>query len=229
MAATGQAAGGDGGQQAQGEGQAQQTGPDLGQLAEQVGGINSSLEDMRTFLQSNPWAQQQTQEAVQEAGGDEIDLSFLDDPAMLPQDASQRLNEVLNSAIDQRAQALVAPLQQQQTEMRRDQQARDLAGEFPELADPKIAELVAGRGGLAEQAAIALGQPALAAEPSFWRISYMAHKAAESANAEGEGSGDPGAASLESGNGAGPGLSEADVVQMVKDGGGRRGSSVLNF
>jgi hypothetical protein len=110
--------------------------------------------------------------------------------------------------------------------MRRDQAARDLAGEFPELAEPEMAQKVAGRGGLAEQAAAMLGQPQLAAEPSFWRLAYMAHKAAEAANQEG--SGDPGAASLEAGGGAGPAqFSEADYVKAIRNAGGG-GSNVLN-
>jgi hypothetical protein len=51
----------------------------------------------------------------------------------------------------------------------------------------------------------------------------MAHKAAEAANAEGEGSGDPGAATLESGNGAGPGLSPDDLVKKIASAGGLGG------
>jgi hypothetical protein len=219
MAAVGQGqASGDGGQQ--GEGQAQQ-GQDLGQLTGQLEQLGTSLEEMRGFLQSQPWQQQEAQEG-QEQQDEPFDLSFLDDPTIDQQTASQRLNDVLAGVVDQRAQQLMAPLAEQQTQMRRDQAARDLAGEFPELAEPEMAQLVAGRGGLAEQAAIQLGQPALAAEPSFWRLAYMAHKAAEAANQEG--SGDPGAASLESGSGAGPAqMTEDDYVKAIAQAGGLGG------
>jgi hypothetical protein len=196
MAAVGQGqASGDGGQQ--GEGQAQQ-GQDLGQLTGQLEQLGTSLEEMRGFLQSQPWQQQEAQEG-QEQQDEPFDLSFLDDPTIDQQTASQRLNDVLAGVVDQRAQQLMAP-----------------------LAEPEMAQLVAGRGGLAEQAAIQLGQPALAAEPSFWRLAYMAHKAAEAANQEG--SGDPGAASLESGSGAGPAqMTEDDYVKAIAQAGGLGG------
>lgn len=222
MAAVGQGqASGDGGQQ--GEGQAQQ-GQDLGQLTGQLEQLGTSLEEMRGFLQSQPW-QQQEQE-TQEQAPEPFDLSFLDDPMIDQTTASQRLNDVLAGVVDQRAQQLMAPLAEQQTQMRRDQAARDLAGEFPELAEPDMAQKVAGRGGLAEQAAAMLGQPHLAAEPAFWRLAYMAHKAAEAANQEG--SGDPGAAHLESGGGAGPAqMTQEDYVKAIRDS-GRAGRQALD-
>lgn len=220
----GQASGGEGAAEGQGESQGQQAqgGADVTSLAQQLEGMNGSLEEMRSFLSSNPWA---AQEAQQEAGGDEIDLSFLDDPVMDPAQQQQRLNETLNAVVDQRAQQLLAPIQEQQQQMRRDQQARDLAAEFPELATAEMANKIAGRGGLAEQMAAQLGRPELAAEPSFWRMAYMASKASDHANTEG--SSDPGAAHLESGRGATPGPSEADLVKEIMDSDGR-GSSVLN-
>jgi hypothetical protein len=232
MAAMGQAAGGGEGQAqgaGQGEGQGQpQGGPDLSGLVEQIGTIASGQEEMRQFLASNPWAAQAGQEEA-ESGG-ELDLSFLDPAANVyenPDAVAERLNQTLNGVVDQRTQAAVAPIQQQMVEMRRDQQARDLAAEFPELAEPDMAKKVAGPGGLAVTLAEQLGRPELAAEPSFWRLAYMANKAAEAANAE-QGSGDPGAAHLESGNGAGPGLTEADLVKQIAESGGR-GSRVLDF
>jgi hypothetical protein len=221
MSATGQGqAGGEGG----GEGEAQ-AGPDFGALSEQVGGLSSSMEEMRGLLQGLTPQQQQAEAEPEQ--GPEIDLSFLDDPAVDPAVQQQMVQEQFERLADQRAQALVAPVMEQQTQMRREQQARDLAGEFPEMADPKVAQMVAGPGGLAEQAATALGNPNLAAEPGFWRLAYMAHKAAETANQEGEGSGDPGAAHLESGNGAGPGMTQEDRVKQIMESGGR-GSRVLD-
>lgn len=231
MAATGQAAGGEGAAQGQGgeaaQGQQQAQGADLGQLSEQIGALGGGLEDMRQFLAGNPWAQQPDQGQQQDDG---LDLSWLnpeqqsplDDPAAL----SQKLNEVISGAVSQQAQALLAPIQERQEAMRRDQEARDLASEFPELATDEMAQKVAGRGGLAEQLAAQLGQPGLAAEPKFWRIAYMASKAAESAN---QGSGDTGAAHLEGGGGPGPAqMTEADLVKQIAGSGDGLGAGVLN-
>jgi hypothetical protein len=231
MSAMGQ--GGEG--QAQGEGQSQGegqgSGPDLGAMVEQIGQVAAGQEEIRQFLAN--MGQQQQAEPEAEQGSDEIDLSWLDQNAEAyqdPQAVAQRLSEQINGAVDTRAQALVQPVVQQMTEMRRDQQARDLAAEFPEIAEPDMAQKLAGRGGLAEQMATELGQPALAAEPSFWRLVYMAHKAAESANAE-NGSGDPQAARLESGSGPGPAsqMSEADLVQQIVNAGDGLGKRVLDF
>lgn len=229
MAAMGQGqAGGEGAAQAtQGQGESQgSAGPDLSQLAEQVGGLSTTMEEMRGYLQGlTPQQQEAAQEAVDNG---EIDLTWLDQEMTAdPNAAAQRLNEVINASIDQRAQALMQPVIERQNEMRINQEARDLAAEFPELADPEVAQKLAGRGGIAEQAAQQLGQPALAAEPGFWRLAYMAHKAGESANSEG--SGDPGAAHLESGSGAGPGPTPADLVnQIVNPGTGQLGARVLD-
>jgi hypothetical protein len=231
MSAMGQ--GGEG--QAQGEGQnqgeGQGGGPDLGAMVEQIGQVAAGQEEIRQFLANMD--QQQQAEPEAEQGSDEIDLSWLDQNAEAyqdPQAVAQRLSEQINGAVDTRAQALVQPVVQQMTEMRRDQQARDLAAEFPEIAEPEMAQKLAGRGGLAEQMATELGQPALAAEPSFWRLVYMAHKAAESANAE-NGSGDPQAARLESGSGPGPAsqVTEDDLRNAIINAGDGLGKRVLDF
>lgn len=233
MSAMGQAAGGEG--QAQGEGQAEgqgQQGPDISGMVEQLGTVASGMEEMRQFLASQPWQQQAQQEGEAEQDNGELDLSWLDPQSQTYEDpaaVAARLSEQLNGAVDQRAQALMAPMQQQMQEMRHDQEARDLAAEFPELAQPEMAQKVAGKGGLAEQMAAQLGQPGLASEPKFWRLTYMAHKAAESANAE-NGSGDP-AARLESGSGPGPAsqMTEADIVQGIVNAGDGLGKRVLDF
>lgn len=245
MTAIGQAAGGEG--QGQGQGgeaaqNGQQQGQDLGQLTQQIGAIGGGLEEMRQFLQTNPWAQQQGDEQGQQ--GDEIDLSFLDagfgqvdqfgNPVDNSQALSQKLNEVINGAVDQRTQALMQPVIEKQEAARRNGEARDLAGEFPELSTPEMAQKIAGPGGLAEQVAQQIAQAAgnpqlaaiLAAEPSVWRLAYMAHKAGDLAN---QGSGDPGAAHLEGGGGPGPAqLTEADLVKQIAQSGDGLGARVLN-
>lgn len=222
------------GQQTQGEnggGEAQQS-PDVNQMVEQLGQVASGMEEMRTFLASQPWQQQAGEgEDQQQADPNELDLSWLDPNAQTyedPQAVAARLNEVINGAVDQRAQQLIAPLQAQQAELRRDQEARDLAGEFPELADEKMAKMIAGPDGLAVQMAQVLGQPALAHEPAFWRMTYLAHKATEANNAQ---NGDaPNAANLESGSGPGPANqpSPEDRIKQIMNAGGR-GASVLDF
>jgi hypothetical protein len=136
------------------------------------------------------------------------------------------LNDQISGAVEQRVQALTDPMREQMAEMRRDQQARDLAAEFPEIATDEMANQIAGPGGLAAQMADQLGQPGLAAEPSFWRLVYMAHKQAEQAN---NGSDGPGAAPLESAGGPGPAQqTNEDIVKGIMEAGGQ-GSKVLNF
>jgi hypothetical protein len=226
MSAPGQAggdAGGDG--QAQG-GEAQ--GPDLSGMVDQIGQIAAGQEEMRQFLASNPWQQQEQAADPQDDGT--LDLSWLDPQNTAYEDpnvVAQRLNDQINGAVDQRAQALIAPMAEQMAEMRRDQEARDLAAEFPELAQHDIAQHLAGPGGLAEQMAQQLNQPGLAAEPKFWRMVYMASKAAEAANVNGSES--PGAAPLESGGGPGPAAqTNEDIVKGIMEAGGQ-GSKVLDF
>jgi hypothetical protein len=226
MSAPGQAAGGDaGGDNGQAQGEAQ--GPDLSGMVDQIGQIASGQEEMRQYLASNPWQAQEP--AAEEAQDEGLDLSWMDpqnpvyeDPAAV----AQRLNDQISGAVEQRVQALTDPMREQMAEMRRDQQARDLAAEFPEIATDEMAQQIAGPGGLAAQMADQLGQPGLAAEPSFWRLVYMAHKQAEQAN---NGSDGPGAASLESAGGPGPAQqSNEDIVKGIMESGGQ-GSKVLNF
>lgn len=235
MAATGQAGGAAGGEgaaqgQAQGEGQAQGApGQDVSQLADLLGQQGQSLEEMRSFLASNPWAPQQQGEGEGDQGG-EIDLSFLDDPALAPEALQQQMTQTIGGLVDQRAQALVAPVQQQLAEMQRAQEARDLLGEFPEMAEEATAQQVVK---MAHEWASEHFPPeiakVIAQKPATWRAVYMMGRAAESANAEQQGSGDPGAAHLESGAGAGPGQSQVDLKTMIMNGGGARGADVLNF
>jgi hypothetical protein len=94
--------------------------------------------------------------------------------------------------------------------------------EFPDFADPQIAEQVVGT---ARQIAEAYGQTELANEPWFWRMTYMAGRAAESAAEEGDDASD--AAHLEGGGGARPGGQQVDLGDQIVN--ARRGSSVLNF
>lgn len=209
MAAPGQ--GGDAAQ-APAEGQAQQQGPDTSALASQLSSLSEGQNELRQFLESQPW--KPDPEAQQEPEA-ELDLSFLD-PAQVdfdPQAMAERLSGYVEQAADQRAQDLIKqhiqPLQQQVQEQRIEQAARDLAAEFPELENEQTAtEVVNASRVLAEQ----FGQPELAGQPQFWRLVFMAGKAAESANAEGA---DAPAAHLESGNGAAPVASQVQQADMA--------------
>lgn len=230
MSAMGQGqAGGEGAAQAS-QGQGESQGPDLSTLAQSLGQQGETLEQMRQFLSSQPWQQQQ--EAAQEdQGSEEIDLSWLDQEMTLnPDAAAQRLNDVISQSIDQRAQALMAPVVERQNQMRINQEARDLADRFPDLQDAENAKALAGPGGLVEQA-LQHADPnvakQLAAEPWFWGLVHMSNKAAEIANNEGTNA--PGAAHLESGSGAGPAMTPADLVkQIAHPTSGQLGSRVLD-
>jgi hypothetical protein len=233
MSAMGQGqAGGEGAAQAsQGQGESQgSAGPDLSTLAQSLGQQGETLEQMRQFLSSQPWQQQEAAQQ-EEAGGDEIDLSWLDQEMTLnPDAAAQRLNDVI-SAVDRPARpGAHGPRGRAQNQMRINQEARDLADRFPDLQDAENAKKLAGPGGLVEQA-LQHADPAvakqLAAEPWFWGLVHMSDKAAQIAN--NEGSEAPGAAHLESGSGAGPAMTPADLVkQIAHPTSGQLGSRVLD-
>src|SRR5690606_5664692 len=105
-------------------------GGDLNGLVSQIGQIAQGQEEMRQFLASNPWqAQQQEGEPPAEEG---MDLSWLFgdqqqlEPEAETQQLADRFNQTLKAAVDQQAQALLEPIRQQQEQMRRDAEARDL-------------------------------------------------------------------------------------------------------
>ena len=229
------AAGGQGtaqGQQAAqaAEGQQQTQGPDIGALAGQLEAMHAGQEQLRQLLMDSPVLQPQGEP---EADPEPLDLSFLmDDPGFDPQQMSQRLGGALEQAAQQQAQTAVNPLQerldqmeQRLNESRIEQQARDMAAEFPELDDPQVAGQVVGA---AQQIVEAQGWPAaVASEPAFWRLIFMAGRAAEAA--QNEGTEDPRAAHLEGGAGARPGGSQQvhGVDSILSP--DRKGRGVLPF
>jgi hypothetical protein len=226
----GAAAGGDAGQVAQGEAQGDGGGgdaPDTAQIAEMLAAQQASQDQMYQYLQSQPWAQQEEQAPEQEAAP-ELDLSFLDmdSPEYNPEQVAQRLGGLIESTVEQRVQQgiqqAVTPIQQQQDEMRRQSEVQALVGEFPEIADQETGQAVLQ---MATQLAQAHGQPDLANEPWFWRLTYMAGRAADAAQEE---SGEtPAAAHLEGGAGAAPAGGGQDMGDAIV--GARRGNSVLPF
>jgi hypothetical protein len=236
MSATGQAGGGDAGGQAAG-GEAAAPSFDAAALQQQLqqtaGGVDDLRQQFGQFLESAPWQPQQ--EAEPEQG---VDLSFLDeglyngDPAFGDaerQQAQQRAQESIQQAIDRRTQEALAPLEGRLQEFQREQKIRDLVAAHPEFQDREVAERIAGPNGLAVQAAEDMGRPDLATDPAFWKLVYMAERASNAANAEGQDGADaPNAALLEGGGGAGPaGGNQVDIADQII--GARRGASVLPY
>jgi hypothetical protein len=78
--AGGQAAG-DGGQGGEGGQEQQQGGQDFGQFQQQLEALGTGQEELRQFLMSSPW-QQQEAAAQQEPEAPEINLDFLNDPEL---------------------------------------------------------------------------------------------------------------------------------------------------
>jgi hypothetical protein len=236
MSAPGQAAGGDGGEgQTQGEIQ----GIDYAKISEQLAQNNSTMQEVHQFLTSQQ-QEEQAPEAEPEAQPD-LDLSFLDPYGTQDPQAVQQTHEGLQGMVHQalepyrqQMQQEIADLREQHEEARREQQAGDLAAEFPELEINDAAQHLAAPGGLAHQAAERLADrvrdPDLAvklrAEPEFWRLVHLADAGGKHAN-ELDGSGGPGAAPLESSGGPGPAQTSEDIVKGIMESGGQ-GAKVLN-
>lgn len=228
-------AGGDAAQQQGGEAQnaQQQGGPDVGALAQQLETLSGGQEELRQFLMSQPWQQQEPAGEEPETPETPLDLSQFLDPmeaAYDPQQLAERLSGYVQQEASRMAQEMVQqhiePLKGEWSEMRVQQEAQMLVDEFPELGQPEVAEKVAGKGGVAEQLAQQLGMPELAAQPKFWRIAYIASRAMDAMQEEG--AEDPRAAHLEGGGGARPSAPEqVDLGEQIVS--ARRGASVLPF
>lgn len=223
---------GDGGQQGA-EGQAAQGGPDLAQLAETLQSLQGGQEELRQFLAGQPWQQQEAGTPGPEAQPqqEQIDWSFLDpeDPGFDPQAMAHRLAGVIDQTMASREQAFmqqhVAPLNERLETERINREAQNLVDDFPELADQKVAGEVVST---ARQIAESYGQPALANEPWFWRMTYQAGRAAQ--QAQDEGAETPEAAHLEGGAGARPGAhQQGDMGEQLFQSPERLGRRALPF
>jgi hypothetical protein len=186
--------------QGQDQGSQQQT-VDFGALQQQVESMSSNQEEMRQYLQ-------QIGEFLQPAPGPQEpqapDLSPVLQEAD-PNVAAQRLQEVIDRAAQQRAEALFqdrfGPMEEQVQTMRLNQEADALVAEFPDLADEQVAGAVLES---ARQLAETVGQPELVGNSQFVRLVYMAGRAAQMAQQQEGAAGAPGVATLEGGGGAGP-------------------------
>lgn len=213
-------AGGQGqGDAGQGETAQQQGGPDLSALADQLGTLSAGQDEMREFLQSQPW---QTTDGAQPEGqpeaGPELDLDlsqYIDaegqyDPAQVSQMLSERLGEVVEKVVEQRLE----PLRQETKDMRQEREWQVIADQFPELANEEVARPVFE---MAKEMSEHNGHPELAQEPWFVRVVYTGMKALEAAGEEGAET--PSAAHLEGGGGAAPAGSQVDTLTQVFGGG----------
>jgi hypothetical protein len=216
------ATGGQGEAAAEGQGQEQQ-GPDLSQFTDTLQNLTQGQEELRQFLGTQPWAQQEQQVDTTQQEPAAPDLSWLDidSPTFDPEVAAQRMTDAFGQMAKQSMQPVlerINAVEEQRQEDLRVQAARDFVEEFPEVGDAQVAQQLVGH---ARQIAEANGHPDLAKEPWFWRQVYMAGRAADAANAEGQ-SGEQ-VAALEGGAGAMPGASEVDLgEQIVADRAGGR-------
>jgi hypothetical protein len=224
---TGTAASGDGQGTQQADGGQQSEGLDANALAAELAQSRVTQQEMYQWMQENLRPQEAQQQETPEATEPEpLDLSWLDpeSPSFDPNAMAQQLSGLVESTVEQRVQQATAPVQEQVQQMRREQEAAALIGEFPELADEDTTAKVLET---AKTYAQTVGHPELANEPWFWRTTYVMGRAMDQAQEE-QADG-PAPAHLESGSGAAPaggggqGMTAADIV------GARRGASVLPF
>lgn len=189
----------------------------LGQVSETLAALQSGQEELRSFLQAEPWkaAEQPPAAEVTPSEPDTLDLSFLDDPDLPPDDLADRLTDAFDQRSQSQLQAALAPLQEKISEQERAREAEALVSEFPDLGDAETAEAVVQA---SRQWAEMAGQPELANSPTLWRLVYMAGRAADAANSE---SSEGSAAHLEGSGGAGPaGGQQVDMADRIINAGG---------
>lgn len=216
-----------GGEAQNGQGGEAAQGPDWGSLSGQLDQLVGGQEELRQYLSTEPWRQQEGGEepTPAEPQAPEVDLSWLDpaDPGYDPDQIGERLTSTFAQYVEQAQQQAIAPVQQQLQEMRQEAELRDLLGEFPDLGDEQTSRQVVEA---AHSYAQALNMPALANEAGFIRLVYLSGRAIDAAQQEGAEA--PGAAHLEGGGGANPGGSQVDPVDAILKPGGKRGASVLD-
>jgi hypothetical protein len=189
---------------------AQQQGPDMSALAEQIGNLTAGQEEMHQILRAEPWRAEAADGQEPDAQPEpELDLSqYLDpgDPQYDPAQLAEHLSDVVEKVVEQRLE----PLRQETKEIRQEREWQAVADQFPELVDEQVARPVFA---LAKEMAEHNGHPELSQEPWFVRMVYTAGKALEAASEEGAES--PSAAHLEGGGGAAPAGSQVDAMTQV--------------
>lgn len=236
MAAQGQAAGGEAGQQQNGSAQ----GGDQNALQQGLAALtpeqfNQALDERISPLQQQfgdfmQQFQQQQEPAQQDEPAfnvDELEASFGLDRQGAEQLAGvlqEHTNSQVQAALEQFQQQHLAPLQQQVQQQQWEMDASQLASEIPDLQNPEMAQQVMDA---ANQIAENIGQPNLATHPQFVRVlaygmigmqyAQQQQQTAESA---------PQAAHMEGGGGAAPQSAQQNpddaVLQRLGYGDGQR-------
>ena len=209
----GEAAGQQGdGQGTEGQGE-QQGAPDFAALQSTMEQQGQSLEQLREYLQSNPW-QSQEQETPAEPEQELPQLDFLEsgDPEF-DQQLAQNLQNLIQTQSQQQTQQAIAPIQEQLQTMQRERAAEQLVGEFPELNEPEHAQRILA---MSREYAEMMNRPELADEPQMWRLMHLANAAMVSQQEERETS--P-AAHLEGAGGPGAGQQpQQDLGDLIVNG-----------
>lgn len=130
------------------------------------------------------------------------DEDFTEDGALSPDAQMRALAEMQRAIVREELQPVLEAREQE----RRDREATALEERYPELADEQTAVRYVQEG---VQAAQALGNPALAREPAFLEMVYLAAKARERAGQEIP-AGSTSGATLETGPGGSPAPAQGD-------------------
>ena len=150
------------------------------------------------------------------------DDDFTDDGALSPEAQMRALADMQRAIVREE----LAPVLEAREQERRDREATALEQRYPELADEQTAVRYVQEG---VQAAEALGNPALAREPAFLEMVYLAAKARERAGQEIPAGSAPGV-TLETGPGGSPAPAQGDedaakrIVAAGRRGGFRSGA-----
>lgn len=213
-----------------GEGAAAQQGGDLSQYEERLQSLSTGQEELRQFLQSNPVLNPQEPEAQQEAFTP--DLSFLDQADQMdPATFNQHLTDVISQTADARVQEALkqelGPMRDEMAQQRLQADAERLVSEFPQMADPAVANQVFNTNKQWAEANFPGDIAAkLIASPQMWRHTFLAGRAMEAMQQEA--GGESPAGHMEGGGGAIPSGGQQDLGALIK-GDGRGGRSVLPF
>jgi hypothetical protein len=143
----------------------------MDEFGQKLDGIDQIREALAQQYQDDDGDLYDQDEAAFDPYAEEVDDALYD--GVTPQEIKQA-QEKLQSMIDQRAQQIVGPLQQQVENMRIRGEANDIARELPDLDDPdKAAQAIQH----ATQVAAQLGYEDLANEPRFIRLAHLARRA----------------------------------------------------
>lgn len=220
-----------------GQGDGAQGTVDLGELAGRMDGFTQGQEELRGLVQDLAGQLTSITSNGGDGGGDggdgqdagdiagELDLSFLDDETLAPEDVAQHFQGLIDTRAQQIAAEQVNPVAERLDRMDRRSQLAELVADIPDMGNEQIANQVVQA---TSQMADAFGwDDSLKQDPRMYRMVYLAAKAQEIISAEGDGD-DVTAATLEGGGGArAGGAPERDLGKEIVD--ARRGKAALPF